>query len=125
MCNNGRVKHHIKSLIENKNATILFVGYAGEGTLADNLKKQEKTITIDGVEYKTKCKTDVLTTLSSHITYFGMTEYYTHINCNQLILHHGDMNGKYQLKENLEEIYTQKCRTTKVIVADKNTKITI
>ena len=124
MCNNGRVKHHIKSLINNSNATILFCGYAGEGTLADNLKKEDiNIITIDGEEYQKKCKVDMLTTLSSHITYYGMLEYYTNINCNKLVLHHGDMDGKYQLKEDLDEIYTQKCRTTKVIISDKNTKI--
>lgn len=123
MCNNGRVKHHIKSIIEDENATILFVGYAGEGTLADNLKKKEDKIIIDGDEYSRKCNTEILTTLSSHITYFGMIEYYTNINCNKLVLHHGDTNGRIQLKEDLDEIYTQKCRTTNVIIADKNTKI--
>ena len=123
MCNNGRVKHHIKSLISNPNSTILFVGYAGEGTLADNLKKKENTIIIDGVEYKRLCNTDMLTTLSSHITYFGMTEYYGNINCNKLVLHHGDMEGKIELKKDLDEIYCQKCRTTNVIISDKNTKI--
>lgn len=124
MCNNGRVKHHIKNLISNENATILFVGYAGEGTLADNLKTMTN-ITIDGEVYYKKCKTECLTTLSSHITYFGMTEYYSNINCNKLILHHGDTEGKYQLKKDLEEIYTQKCRTTNVIVANKDLKITL
>ena len=123
MCNNGRVKHHIKSLIDDKNATILFVGYAGEGTLADLLKKNEKTIIIDGDEYIKECNVDVLTTLSSHITYYGMLEYYSNINCNKLVLHHGAMNGKFQLKDDLNEIYTQKCRTTNIIVSDKNTKI--
>lgn len=123
MCNNGRVKHHIKNLIDKENATILFVGYASNGTLADNLKRNENEIIIDGEEYIKKCNTDVLTTLSSHITYFGMKEYYANINCNQLVLHHGDMGGKHQLKEDLDEIYTQKCRTTKVIVSDKNTKL--
>lgn len=125
MCNNGRVKHHIKNLISDDNATILFVGYAGEGTLADNLKTNKKEITIDGEVYIKNCQTECLTTLSSHITYFGMTEYYSNINCNKLVLHHGDMEGKYQLKRDLDEIYTQKCRTTNVIVADKNLKIVL
>ena len=123
MCNNGRVKHHLKNIISNPNATVLFVGYAGEGTLADNLKKELNEIIIDGETYIKECKIDTLQTLSSHITYFGMTEYYTNINCNKLVLHHGDIEGKKQLKEDLEEIFYQKCQTTKVIVADKNTKI--
>lgn len=123
MCNNGRVKHHITNLISNENASILFVGYAGEGTLADNLKKDLNEITIDGNKYIKKCKTYCLTTLSSHITYFGMTEYYTNINCNKLVLHHGDLEGKKQLKKDLDEIYIQKCRTTNVMIADKNLKI--
>ena len=123
MCNNGRVKHHIKSLIDNENSTILFVGYSGEGTLANNLKNKDIEINIDGIDYIRKCNIDMLNTLSSHITYFGMKEYYTNINCNKLVLHHGDMEGRYQLKEDLDEIYTQKCRTTNVIIANKNTKL--
>jgi metallo-beta-lactamase family protein len=123
MCNNGRVKHHIKSIINDENATILFVGYAGEGTLADNIKKNETKIVIDGEEYLRKCNWDMLTSLSSHITYFGMTEYYGSINCNKLVLHHGDKEGQYQLKKDLNEIYTQKCRTTNVIIANKDLKL--
>lgn len=122
MCNNGRIKHHITNIISNPNASILFVGYAGEGTLADNLKTMTD-IMIDGKKYWKRCKTYCLTTLSSHITYFGMTEYYTNINCNKLVLHHGDLEGKIQLKEDLDEIYTQKCRTTNVMIADKDLKI--
>ena len=125
MCNNGRVKYHIKSLVSNPNALILFTGYATEGSVAHQLKEQVPMVTIDGMEYEVKCKTYSLQSMSSHIPYFAMLEYYSSIHCNKLVLHHGNMDGKKQLKEDLDELFEQKYLTTKVIVSDKETIIEV
>lgn len=125
MCNNGRVKYHIKSLVSNPNAIILFTGYATEGSVAHQLKNQVSVVTIDGMEYEVKCKTASLQSMSSHIPYFAMLEYYSSIHCNKLILHHGNMDGKRQLKSDLDELFEQKYLTTKVIVSDKDTIVEI
>ena len=125
MCNNGRVKYHIKSLVSNPNALILFTGYATEGSVAHQLKEQVPMVTIDGMEYEVKCKTYSMQSMSSHIPYFAMLEYYSSIHCNKLVLHHGNMDGKYQMKEDLDELFEQKYLTTKVIVSDKDTIVEI
>lgn len=123
MCTNGRVKYHIKSLVGNSNATILFTGYSTEGSLAYQLKEKKPTVTMDGTEYKVKCQVDSLQSLSSHIPYFAMLEYYSSIHCNKIVLHHGNKDGKIQLKEDLDDLYSQKYLTTKVVVADRHTII--
>lgn len=123
MCTNGRVKYHLKSLVGNSNATILFTGYSTEGSVAWHLKQKEPTVMICGEEHMVNCKVESLVSLSSHIPYFAMLEYYSSIHCNKLILHHGNMEGKIQLKEDLDDFFAQKYLTTKVIVSDKNTII--
>ena len=123
MCNNGRVKYHLRSLLENEKATVLFTGYSTEGSLAWHLKHGESTVNICGDEYLVKCQIDSLQSLSSHIPYFAMLEYYSNIHCNKLILHHGNMDGKKQLKKDLDDLFAQKYFTTKVIVSDKDTII--
>ena len=125
MCTNGRVKYHLKSLIGCANATILFTGYSTEGSLAWHLRRMEKSVMICGEEHTVRCKVDCLQSLSSHIPYTIMLEYYSSIHCNKLILHHGNMDGKKVLKKDLDDLFAQKYLTTKVIVSDKNTVIEI
>jgi hypothetical protein len=76
-----------------------------------------------GEEYVVRCQVECLHSLSSHIPYFAMLEYYSSIHCNKLILHHGNMDGKQQLKDDLDDLFAQKYLTTKVIVSDKDTVI--
>ena len=48
MCNNGRIRHHLKKAVPNPNATVLFVGFSTPGSLAALLKdKNVKSISID------------------------------------------------------------------------------
>lgn len=125
MCNNGRVKYHLKALVENPNVTVLFTGYSTEGSVAWHLKQNEPSVMICGEEFQVLCKTESLQSLSSHIPYFAMLEYYSNIHCNKLVLHHGNMNGKQQLKDDLDDLFAQKYLTTKVIVSDKDTVVEI
>lgn len=125
MCTNGRVKYHIKSLVGNQNATILFTGYSTEGSLSWHLKQRKEIVMICGEEYSVKCGIECLNSLSSHIPYFMMLEYYSSIHCNKLILHHGNMDGKRELKKDLDDLFAQKYLTTKVVVSDKDTIVEI
>ena len=48
MLTGGRVVGHLRHLIDDPAATILFVGYQGEGTLGAHLQAGAKTVRIDG-----------------------------------------------------------------------------
>ena len=50
MLTGGRVVAHLRNLIDDPAATILFVGYQGEGTLGAHLQAGAKTVKLDGAD---------------------------------------------------------------------------
>lgn len=126
MCNVGRVRYHLKSLIPNPNATVLFVGFSTQGSLASLLKDSKtKTVMIDGKEYKCRCASYSLKSMSGHAPFDQLIDYYTSINCNKIILHHGSQMAKDNLAKELRKRLEQKCKTARVIVANSSLKFTI
>ena len=120
MCNHGRVKEHLKYILPNSNASILFIGYAGEGTIADKIKKN-KIVEIDKESYTINANVYSLKTMSSHMSFEELVNYYSSINCEKIFLHHGSKNAKKTLKEALENRFIKNCKTTSVVAVNNKT----
>ena len=56
MLTGGRVVGHLRTLIDDPTATILFVGYQGEGTLGAHLQAGATTVRLDGQPRAVRCK---------------------------------------------------------------------
>lgn len=126
MCQVGRVRHHLKALVGNPNATILFVGFSTEGSLASLLKdNKRRSVTIDTKEYKCRCASYSLKSMSGHMPFNQLVDYYSSIPCNKIILHHGNTNAKEILKEKLEKELEKKCRSTRVVIANSSLKFNL
>lgn len=126
MCTVGRVRHHIKSLVSNPNATILFVGFSTEGSLASLLKdSKRKTVIIDTKEYPCRCSSYSLKSMSGHAPFKQLLDYYSSINCNRIILHHGSTEAKETLAKELKKELEKKCKTTRVVIANSGLKFNI
>ena len=123
----GRSVKWVQSILPNENDCILFVGFAGEDTLAGRIKhgSSQKTININGKPYKNKCNLVDLHSYSSHIQRKDMINYYKSINCEKIYLVHGDMQAKLELKEDLEKALADCCKSTRVIIVNKGTKISL
>ena len=121
----GRSIKWVQSILPNENDCILFIGYAAQDTLAGRIKKgtSQKTITINGKSYK--CSLVDLHTFSSHMQRMDLINYYKNINCEKIYLVHGDEQAKKELKEDLEKELANMCKSTKVIIANKSTKISL
>ena len=82
-------------------------------------------INIDGKTYTIKCASYSLKSMSGHAMYETLVDYYSNINGNKIILHHGSSEAKESLAKGLKDILSDKCKSTKVICANNSLKFTI
>ena len=66
MLTGGRVVGHLRWLIDDPGATILFVGYQGEGTLGAHLQAGAKQVKIDGQLRDVRCTIRSISGFSAH-----------------------------------------------------------
>lgn len=66
MLTGGRVVAHLRNLIDDPTATILFVGYQGEGTLGAHLQAGAKTVKLDGQVRQVRCRVRSISGFSAH-----------------------------------------------------------
>jgi metallo-beta-lactamase family protein len=66
MLTGGRVLGHLRRLIDDPTATILFVGYQGEGTLGAHLQAGATTVRLDGQDRTVRCKVRSISGFSAH-----------------------------------------------------------
>ena len=123
----GRSVKWLQSILPNENDMILFIGYAGEDTLAWKVKheKEQKTININGKPYKNKAQITDLLSFSSHMQRKELINYYKSINCNKIYLVHSDKNSKIEFKEDLENAIADCLKSTRVIAVNSGTKINL
>jgi metallo-beta-lactamase family protein len=72
MLTGGRVLNHLRNLIGDPKAMILFVGYQGEATLGARLQAGLKTARIDGQDYQVRCAVRSITGFSAHADESGL-----------------------------------------------------
>ena len=66
MLTGGRVVSHLRNLIDDPNATILFVGYQGEGTLGAHLQAGAREVKLDGQVRRVSCQVRSISGFSAH-----------------------------------------------------------
>ena len=66
MLTGGRVVGHLRELIDDPRAVILFVGYQGEGTLGRRLQEGAKTVRLDGAIREVRCQVRSVNGFSAH-----------------------------------------------------------
>ncbi|HEY3072248.1 MAG TPA: MBL fold metallo-hydrolase [Candidatus Limnocylindrales bacterium] len=66
MLTGGRVVGHLRELIDDPDATLLFVGYQGEGTLGAHLQAGATQVKIDGQVRDVRCKIRSISGFSAH-----------------------------------------------------------
>lgn len=125
MLSAGRSMEYAKQIIQNPLCTIVFVGYCANGTLGRQLQDGKKKVKIMGVDYDVNCRIETLTSFSSHMQREQLLDYYSSVNTQKIILTHGSSQAKLDLKEDLEKLLAEKCKSTKVLISEKGMEIEI
>ena len=66
MLTGGRVLYHLSRIVDDPTATLLFVGYQGEGTCGAYLQAGVKRIAIDGQDREVRCRVRSIEGFSAH-----------------------------------------------------------
>ncbi|MBW3542086.1 MAG: MBL fold metallo-hydrolase [Planctomycetes bacterium] len=66
MCENGRVRHHLKHAVAEERNTIAIIGFQAEGTLGRALVERQPRVKIFDREYPLRAQVEVLNGLSAH-----------------------------------------------------------
>jgi metallo-beta-lactamase family protein len=66
MLTGGRILNHVNVFIDDPAATLLFVGYQGEGTLGAHLQAGATSVRIDGAERQVRCQVRSIDGFSAH-----------------------------------------------------------
>ncbi|HEX9738218.1 MAG TPA: MBL fold metallo-hydrolase [Candidatus Limnocylindria bacterium] len=66
MLTGGRILHHLKDLLPDPRATLLFIGYQAEGTLGRHLQDGGTEARIDGAKWPVRCRVRSISGFSAH-----------------------------------------------------------
>lgn len=99
---------------------IIFCGFSAEGSIGAIIKEgKQKSITISGKRRANRCQVTNLLSFTSHMQRDSLLHYYGSVQCEKIILVHGEMQGKIDFAKDLQEEISKNDNTSKVVVAQK------
>ncbi len=109
MCTGGRVRHHLKHNLWNKHNSIVFVGYAAQGTLARKIVDGAKIITLYGEEIRVRASIHTIGGFSAHADQAELLAWHKYTgNPQKTFLVHGE--------EESMKVFADKLDNTNVIM---------
>ncbi len=113
MCTGGRVKHHLKHNLWRRNSSVIFVGFAAQGTLARRIIDGEKTVKIFGDD------------ISVNASIYTIGGFSAHADCNELLAWHSQTGNPEKTflvhgEESAMEAFSASLKSTKVLMPALN-----
>lgn len=105
MADAGRVQHHLKNNIYDKNSTILFVGYQAPGTLGHVISNGKKDVRIHGKMFKVRAHIAKLGNYSAHADQVELIDWVLERGpiTGGLFLNHGDNDARKEMRRLLAQ----------------------
>jgi metallo-beta-lactamase family protein len=127
MMDMGRSHNWAKVVLPDSNATILFVGYSSQATLANKIKNghKQKTISIDNKSYPNRCDIVDLLSFSGHMQRDSLLEYYSEFQTEKIALVHSEFKNKITFAQDLQDMISKKNKTSKVTIVNSSTVINL
>lgn len=122
-CTNGRVLSYLEKYLRDSNSMVIFSGFIGDSPsyLSYRIQnyKDNKTININKKPVPNRADVICLSTLSSHAGFEDLVAYGSNLKTNKLVLVHGDIDAKENLKNKLKESISKNDNSYKVICSEK------
>jgi metallo-beta-lactamase family protein len=109
MLTGGRVIHHLRDIIGDPRAILLFVGYQGEGTLGAHLQAGATEVKIDGQPHQVLCEVRSISGFSAHADESELLDWLRHFAAaprrpRRVFLVHGDPEAEAALAPRVTEL---------------------
>ena len=114
MLTGGRVVSHLRNLIDDPSATILFVGYQGEGTLGAHLQAGANEVKLDGQMRRVRCQVRSISGFSAHADEGELLQWLSHFEAGKALgdpgyprrvfLVHGDPEAQIALEPKVRDL---------------------
>lgn len=104
MCNGGRIVHHMKHGIWDKNNHLIFVGYQARGTLGRRIVEGAKTARIAGEEVSVRAQIHTINGFSAHADRNDLLTWASNFKTNpSFFITHGEEKSSKALAELFED----------------------
>lgn len=90
MCTGGRVRHHLKHNLWREDSSVVFVGFAAEGTLARHIIDGAKSVRILGEDIAVKARIHTINGFSAHADRDELLAWHGRIKPGRTFLVHGE-----------------------------------
>jgi metallo-beta-lactamase family protein len=102
MCTGGRVRHHLRHHIGRAQSSVVFVGYAAEGTLARRVIDGARTISIYGEQHPVRARIYTIGGFSAHADQAELLAWQEQATPARTFLVHGDPDAKRRFAQCLK-----------------------
>jgi len=111
MCEAGRIRHHLKHNLWNKDSSVIFVGYQAEGTLGRLLLEGAKDVVIFGEEIHVNAEIYNLEGFSAHADVNGLLTWLSGFRAEpkNIFLVHGEEQSKVSFAETVKKALGYDC----------------
>jgi metallo-beta-lactamase family protein len=126
MLTHGRSRAYTKALLGDHRNTIIFCGFSVDNSLASIIKQgKARVIKLGGRKVPNMCNVVDLHSFTSHAQRDSLLQYYSSVDCEKVLLVHGDMDGKVEFAADLEEAISKNNKTSKVVCVNKGYSLSI
>ncbi|MDE2121392.1 MAG: MBL fold metallo-hydrolase [Betaproteobacteria bacterium] len=90
MCTGGRVRHHLKHNLPREQSSVVFVGFASQGTLARRIIDGARSVQIFGEEVPVRARVHTINGFSAHADRDELLEWHRATGAARTFLVHGE-----------------------------------
>ena len=115
MCENGRIRHHLKHAVSDPNSTIVIIGFQAYNTLGRRLVERRPYVRIFDREYPLKARVETLNGLSAHADAEDFKWWYKHMAATGGIGQAFLVHGEPESSQALAELIRDDCNTDPIL----------